>query len=63
MSDRQRADAGRTTRPDLKILFMTGHAETAASSKFLLPGMEIIAKPFKMGALANRFRRMMADGR
>jgi signal transduction histidine kinase/CheY-like chemotaxis protein len=59
LNGRQLADAGRTTRPELKILFMTGYAENAASSDFLTPGMEIIAKPFEMDALARRIRQML----
>jgi iron complex outermembrane recepter protein len=37
--------------PDLRYaasLFMTGYAENAASNEFLVPGMEIITKPFNM---------------
>ncbi len=59
LNGRQLADAARTTRPDLKILFMTGYAETAASNSFLMPGMEIIAKPFEMDALAKRVQHML----
>jgi len=61
LNGRQLADAGRTTRPNLKILFMTGYAETAASSSFLTPGMEIISKPFEMDALAKRVRKMLEN--
>jgi signal transduction histidine kinase/CheY-like chemotaxis protein len=59
LNGRQLADAGRTTRPHLKILFMTGYAENAASSNFLTPGMEIISKPFNMDILAQRLRQML----
>jgi CheY-like chemotaxis protein len=62
LNGRQLADAGRITRPNLKILFMTGYAETAASSNFLTPGMEIIAKPFEMDVLAKRVRHMLESG-
>ena len=60
LNGRQLADAGRVPRPNLKILFMTGYAENAASSAFLLPGMEIIAKPFEMDVLARRVRQILA---
>lgn len=56
---RQLPDAGRTSRTDLKIVFMTGYAENAASSNFLASGMEIISKPFNMDALARRLREML----
>ncbi|HEY4275996.1 MAG TPA: response regulator [Rhizomicrobium sp.] len=59
LNGRQLADAGRTTRPTLKILFMTGYAENAASNNFLSSGMEIITKPFEMDALAKRVRKML----
>ncbi len=59
LNGRQLADAGRVTRPDLKILLMTGYAENAASSEFLADGMKIITKPFEMDALAKRVRQML----
>ena len=60
LNGRQLADASRSTRPNLKILFMTGYAETAASSNFLTAGMEIITKPFEMDGLAKRIRQILA---
>jgi PAS domain S-box-containing protein len=60
MNGRQVADAARTTRPDLKVLFVTGYAENAAIANGLLdPGMQIIAKPFAMTALGNKVREMI----
>jgi PAS domain S-box-containing protein len=59
LNGRQLADAARVQRPKLKILFVTGYAETAAGKSFLEPGMEIIAKPFAMEALADRVREMI----
>jgi CheY-like chemotaxis protein len=60
LNGRQMADAGRLLRPDLKILFMTGYAETAAMANgFLEPGMEMITKPFPIEALAARIRGMI----
>jgi PAS domain S-box-containing protein len=56
VNGRQVADAARVRRPNLKILFMTGYAETAASSAFLEGGMEIISKPFTMDNLAAKIR-------
>ena len=55
MNGRQVADAARTSRPDLKVLFVTGFAENAAvGNGHLDPGMEVITKPFVMADLANR---------
>jgi CheY-like chemotaxis protein len=60
MNGRQVADAARTTRPRLKVLFVTGYAENAAVGNGLLDhGMQVIAKPFVMAALANKVRDMM----
>lgn len=59
MNGRQLTDAAREKRPDLKVLFMTGYAEQAASKSFLAPGMEIITKPFTMDVLAMKVREMI----
>jgi nitrogen-specific signal transduction histidine kinase/CheY-like chemotaxis protein len=60
MNGRQVADAARTSRPDLKVLFVTGYAENAAIANGLLdPGMQVIAKPFAMIALGNKVREMI----
>jgi PAS domain S-box-containing protein len=61
MNGRQLADQARETRPDLKILFITGYAESAAIAKgFLQPGMEMITKPFDLDNLSRRVREMVA---
>lgn len=61
MNGRQLADQARETRPDLKILFITGYAESAVMAKgFLLPGMEMITKPFDLDNLSRRIRAMVA---
>jgi CheY-like chemotaxis protein len=62
LNGRQLADGARTTRPNLKVLFMTGYAESAAGKAFLDVGMEIVAKPFTMNDLASRIRGMI-DGK
>jgi PAS domain S-box-containing protein len=59
LNGRQLADAALERRPSLKILFMTGYAENAASNSFLASGMEIIAKPITMDALAARIDGIM----
>jgi CheY-like chemotaxis protein len=60
MNGRQVADAARATRPDLKVLFVTGYAENAAIGNGLLEaGMQVIAKPFAMAALGNKVREMI----
>jgi PAS domain S-box-containing protein len=59
VNGRQVADAARVKRPRLNVLFMTGYAETAASSAFLEAGMDIISKPFTMDGLASKIRQVI----
>ncbi|WP_174285380.1 PAS domain-containing protein [Sphingomonas bacterium] len=61
MNGRQMADAARLSRPDLKILFITGYAENAVvGNGHLDPGMHVMTKPFAMDALATRIRALIA---
>jgi PAS domain S-box-containing protein len=61
MNGRQLADQARESRPDLKILFITGYAESVAiSDGFLQPGMEMITKPFDLDNLSRRIRSMIS---
>jgi hypothetical protein len=61
MNGRQLADQARETRPDLKILFITGYAESVAMADgFLQPGMEMITKPFDLDNLSRRIRGMVS---
>ena len=60
MNGRQMADAARTVRPDLKVLFVTGYAEGAGLDESVLGnGMQVMTKPFAMEALALRIRSMI----
>jgi PAS domain S-box-containing protein len=60
MNGRQLADAARTSRPDLKVLFITGYAENAAvGNGHLEPGMHVMTKPFALEALASRIRELI----
>ena len=62
MNGRQMADAARLSRPDLKVLFITGYAENAAIGNGQLePGMAVITKPFPVETLAARVREMIAQ--
>jgi PAS domain S-box-containing protein len=62
MNGRQLADQARETRPDLKVLFITGYAESVAiSDGFLQPGMEMITKPFDLDNLSQRIRAMVSS--
>ncbi len=60
MNGRQLADAVRTTRPDLKVLFITGYAENAVLNHgHLEPGMQVMTKPFASDALGHRVRELI----
>jgi CheY-like chemotaxis protein len=63
INGRQMADAARQSRPDLKVLFITGYAENAAvSNGHLEPGMHVLTKPFAMDKLAARIKTVLEDG-
>jgi CheY-like chemotaxis protein len=60
MNGRQVADAARVSRPNLKVLFITGYAENAVIGQGQLSdGMFIMTKPFQMDLLAHRVREII----
>ncbi len=60
MNGRKLADLAREILPDLKVLFVTGYAESAAvRADFLAPGMELLTKPFTLDALGTKIRKMI----
>ena len=64
MNGRQMADAGRVSRPDLKVLFITGYAENAVlGNGHLAPGMAVLTKPFVVETMAARIRSMIESGK
>ena len=52
LNGRQMADRGRTTRPNLPVIFITGFAGTALDDLPLAPGMMLLRKPFGLDRLA-----------
>ncbi len=61
MSGQELAAAARATRPCLKILFITGYAESPALRAALpFPDAHILAKPFSMAALPPLVAGMLA---
>jgi PAS domain S-box-containing protein len=61
MNGRQMADVARVSRPDLKVLFITGFAENALLNNGQLePGMTVLTKPFAVDSLAARIRELIA---
>ncbi|MDE1169317.1 MAG: response regulator [Pseudomonas sp.] len=62
INGRQVADAGRTLRPGLKVLFITGYAHDAmAWEEQLEPGMHLLTKPFSMEALTHRIKTVITS--
>jgi len=62
MNGRQLADAARQHRPELKVLFVTGYAESATIASGLMDqGMQVMTKPFIMSNLLARVQQMIAD--
>jgi CheY-like chemotaxis protein len=60
MNGRELADRARVWRPSLPVLFMTGYAENAVNRQsFLGEGMDMIIKPFKLGALLEKVDNML----
>jgi PAS domain S-box-containing protein len=60
MNGRQLAEIARQHRPTLKVLFVTGYAESAAvRGGFLAPGMEMMTKPFALHALGAKIRALI----
>ncbi len=61
INGRQLADAAQVLRPGLKVLFITGYANMAATdAKALGPGMAVMTKPFGLEDLAARIRALVA---
>ena len=60
LNGRQVADAARIRRPALKVLFVTGYADTAVVGNGRLDrGMEVMTKPFEIGAFASKVRALI----
>jgi len=63
MNGRQLADAARQRRPELKVLFITGYAETVAVGNGRMePGMQVMTKPFAMHALTAKVQGIISRG-
>ncbi|HWW70888.1 MAG TPA: ATP-binding protein [Duganella sp.] len=61
MNGRQMAEAGRVNRPQLRVLFLTGYAQTAVFGGGQLDdGVEVMTKPFNIDALSDRVAKMLA---
>jgi CheY-like chemotaxis protein len=54
LNGKQLADQALVLRPDLKILFMTGYADSALLDDVLPEGVALITKPFDLDELAAK---------
>ncbi len=62
MNGRQLADAARGQRPGLKVLFLTGYAESAAVGNGRMEqGMEVMSKPFDLDKFVAKVEGMIRD--
>jgi CheY-like chemotaxis protein len=60
LNGRQVADAARTARPDLKVLFITGYAENAVLNHgHLDEGMHVLTKPFQMDEFGRKVKALI----
>jgi len=60
INGRKLAQIARASRPNLRVLFVSGYAENAAErGDFLDPGMEMLTKPFALDALGAKVRAMI----
>jgi CheY-like chemotaxis protein len=55
MNGRQLAEAVRQHRPGLPVLFITGYSGTT-----LVPGSEVVRKPFDLDTLARRVQSIVS---
>ena len=61
LNGRQVADAARSLRPGLEVLFITGYAEgTVLAGSALEEGMHVLTKPFNLDALVRRVGSLVA---
>ena len=60
INGRQLAEFARESRPEIKVLFVTGYAENAvARGGFLEQGMDMLIKPFALNSLGLKIREMI----
>jgi signal transduction histidine kinase/CheY-like chemotaxis protein len=62
MNGRQLAEFARESRPEIKVLFVTGYAENAAvRGGFLDRGMDMLTKPFALSVLGLKIKEMIGS--
>jgi len=59
LNGRRLADEARARRPDMKVLFMTGYADSTLLENVLPEGFGLITKPFDLDDLAARAQALL----
>jgi len=59
LNGRRLADEARARRPDMKVLFMTGYADSTLLENVLPDGFGLITKPFDLDDLAARAQALL----
>jgi CheY-like chemotaxis protein len=59
VNGRQLADQARGLRPELKILYMTGYADSGLLEAKLPEGIDLITKPFDLDELASKAEALL----
>jgi YesN/AraC family two-component response regulator len=61
MSGRQVADALLATRPDLKVLYLSGYTESTVIHHGVGAGVDFLPKPFSRETLSKKLAEMMVQ--
>jgi len=59
LNGRGLAEAARAHRPDMKVLFMTGYADSSLLEKALPEGFGLIMKPFDLDDLTEKAQALL----
>jgi two-component system cell cycle sensor histidine kinase/response regulator CckA len=62
MSGREAAERLTTTRPEMKVLFMSGYTDHAVMHRHLTPGAAFLQKPFTPETFARKVRQVLDAG-